>query len=70
MMRVVVLAGLLAACGGRDQREACTKAARSAALGDESSWIDRCVREVWSDRKIDCMLRSGAGSMGSMFCED
>lgn len=70
-MRWAVALGLatlaLAAC--RDQREACTKAARSGRLVDEDRWIERCVAEKWSDREIDCMVRSGDGFLG-MFCED
>lgn len=70
MIRLAVVALLLAACGDRDQRAACTKAARESARDGDASWIELCVKEAWSDRKIACMQRAGAGSTQSMFCED
>ena len=31
--------------------------------------LDTCVREQWSDKKIDCQLRTGNGSFLSLFCD-
>jgi hypothetical protein len=55
--------------GCRDQRKACTDAMRRNARYDNDPLIEQCVREKWSDNKIECMLRAGGG-FGGMFCED
>jgi hypothetical protein len=70
MIRIAIVVLALGACGGRDQRGACTKAARESARDGDEQWIELCVKEGWSDRKIACMQRAGAGSTQSMFCED
>ena len=57
---------LVAAC--RDAERACREAAASPRV--DAAWIDRCVRERWSDRRIVCELRRNGGIL-SMFddCE-
>lgn len=70
MIRIAIALLAVVACGGRDQHAACSKAARESARDGDARWIELCVKEGWSDRKIACMQRAGAGSTQSMFCED
>lgn len=69
MKWLVVLAFVLAfaACKDRDQRALCERAAREVQREHDRGWIDACVRERWSDKKIECMQRSGG--MASLFCD-
>lgn len=64
---VLALVLASAACSSRDQRALCEKAAREVRLEHDRGWVDACVRDAWSDKKIACMQRSGG--MASLFCD-
>jgi hypothetical protein len=60
--------GVLAVTSGcRDQEATCRKAAEP--FGDDAL-VQLCIRERWSDRRIECELKAGPGSMRSLFCAD
>jgi hypothetical protein len=66
---VVLVAAGLAGC--RDHEAVCRRAIENRMSSyDTDAWIATCVRERWSDRKIECYLRSGRGTFLSLFCED
>lgn len=65
-MKALGLLAVLALAGGcRDQRAACTRALEAHRERD----IERCVKEAWSDERIECELRAGGGFQ-AMFCAD
>ncbi len=64
---------LVLVSGCRDYASACdTAVAQLEHGGRDDTWLadfkDRCVRERWSDSRIDCELRAGPGSVLSLFC--
>ncbi|HLL25705.1 MAG TPA: hypothetical protein VK427_26390 [Kofleriaceae bacterium] len=67
MRRIIIVLALCAGC--RDQRAACRAAIEGVYLHDQDAWIERCVREAWSDAKMKCIARTGYGTFLSMSCE-
>lgn len=62
---LIVIALVLGSCGPkRDQRAACTRAFEV----HHADKIERCVREAWTDKRIDCEQAAGGG-LGALFCE-
>lgn len=61
---------VLAACTARDQQKACDEAIRASVMfdGQADAIVADCVRERWSDRQIECVLRAGPGTMMALFC--
>jgi hypothetical protein len=66
-MRRELLIAVLLAAGCRDQEKACRDAFGSAMrLPEYRAYYERCMREKWTDKKIDCMLRTD-GTFYGMF---
>ena len=70
MRRSLLVIALLAGCDREaDQRLRCSQFIEPYARHDDTSWVERCVAERWSQKQMECHARTGGGLL-SMFCDE